>query len=63
PKVIPLGSILLGEMPKLDQQGNQIGHEFRLLLAQDKAAEIKGPGHIDWYQGIGDEAHVHAGQL
>lgn len=63
PKVIPLGSILLGEMPKLDQQGNLIGHEFRLLLAQDKGGAIKGPGHIDWYQGIGDEAHVHAGQL
>ncbi|MGB3383134.1 MAG: murein transglycosylase A [Marinomonas sp.] len=63
PKVIPLGSILLGEMPKLDQQGNLIGHQFRLLLAQDKGGAIKGPGHIDWYQGIGDEAHVHAGQL
>jgi len=63
PSVIPLGSILLGEVPKLDQQGNLVGHEFRLLLAQDKGGAIKGPGHIDWYQGIGEAAHFHAGQL
>lgn len=63
PKVIPLGSILLGQVPKLDKHGNLIGHEFRLLLAQDKGGAIKGPGHIDWYQGIGEEAHIHAGQL
>ncbi|MFM9746048.1 3D domain-containing protein [Streptomyces brasiliscabiei] len=24
---------------------------------------MKGAGHIDWYQGIGEEAHFHAGQL
>ncbi|CUB04650.1 3D domain/MltA specific insert domain [Marinomonas fungiae] len=63
PKVIPLGSILLGEVPKLNAQGELVGHEFRLLLAQDKGGAIKGPGHIDWYQGIGEEAHFHAGQL
>lgn len=63
PAVIPLGSILLGEVPKLDEQGQLIGHEFRLLLAQDKGGAIKGPGHIDWYQGIGEDAHFHAGQL
>lgn len=63
PAVIPLGSILLGELPKLDQKGNLIGHEYHLLLAQDKGGAIKGPGHIDWYQGIGKEAQVHAGQL
>ncbi|MGO3346146.1 MAG: murein transglycosylase A [Marinomonas sp.] len=63
PKVIPLGSILLGQVPKLDQQGNLIGHEYRLLLAQDKGGAIKGSGHVDWYQGVGDEAHIHAGQL
>jgi membrane-bound lytic murein transglycosylase A len=63
PNVIPLGSILLAQVPKLDSYGNLIGHEFRLLLAQDKGGAIKGPGHIDWYQGIGEEAHFHAGQL
>ncbi|MCZ2721290.1 murein transglycosylase A [Marinomonas sp. 15G1-11] len=63
PNVIPLGSILLGKLPKLDDQGNLIGHAFHLLLAQDKGGAIKGPGHIDWYQGIGAEAKVLAGQL
>ncbi|WOD08664.1 murein transglycosylase A [Marinomonas sp. GJ51-6] len=63
PSVIPLGSILLAQVPKLDSYGNLIGHEFRLLLAQDKGGAIKGAGHIDWYQGIGEEAHFHAGQL
>jgi len=63
PKVIPLGSILLTQAPKLDFEGNLVGHEFRLLLAQDKGGAIKGPGHIDWYQGIGVEARFHAGQL
>ncbi|NLQ18512.1 murein transglycosylase A [Marinomonas sp. M1K-6] len=63
PSVIPLGAILLAQVPKLDTYGNLIGHEFRLLLAQDKGGAIKGPGHIDWYQGIGEEAHFHAGQL
>jgi membrane-bound lytic murein transglycosylase A len=63
PSVIPLGSILLAQVPKLDAYGNLIGHEFRLLLAQDKGGAIKGSGHIDWYQGIGEEARFHAGQL
>lgn len=63
PSVIPLGSILLAQVPKLDAYGNLVGHEFRLLLAQDKGGAIKGPGHIDWYQGIGEEARFHAGQL
>ncbi|MFT2112449.1 murein transglycosylase A [Marinomonas sp. 2405UD68-3] len=63
PNVIPLGSVLLGKLPKLDDQGDLVGHEFHLLLAQDKGGAIKGSGHIDWYQGIGSEAKVLAGQL
>jgi membrane-bound lytic murein transglycosylase A len=63
PSIIPLGSILLAQVPKLDAYGNLTGHEFRLLLAQDKGGAIKGSGHIDWYQGIGEEARFHAGQL
>lgn len=63
PSVIPLGSTLLGKLPKLDAEGNLIGHEFHLLLAQDKGGAIKGSGHIDWYQGIGEEAKILAGQL
>mgnify|MGYP005991935325 CR=1 FL=1 len=63
PKIIPLGSILLGELPILDVDGKLVRHEYRLLLAQDKGGAIKGAGHIDWYQGIGEEAHHYASQL
>ncbi|GAB3484214.1 hypothetical protein GCM10027340_19450 [Marinomonas epiphytica] len=63
PSVIPLGAVLLVQTPQLDPQGNLLGHEFRLLLAQDKGGAIKGPGHIDWYQGVGPDAQFHAGQL
>lgn len=63
PSVIPLGSVLLAQVPKLDLQGQLIGHSFQLLLAQDKGGAIKGAGHIDWYQGVGEDAHFHAGQL
>ncbi len=61
--LIPLGSVLLAKLPNLDSYGNLIGHEFRLLLAQDRGGAIKGPGHIDWYQGVGDEALINAGNL
>jgi len=63
PKVIPLGSVLLGELPILNDHGELVSHEYRLLLAQDKGGAIKGAGHIDWYQGIGEEAHHYASQL
>lgn len=63
PAVIPLGSILLGKLPTLDENGQLMGHQFHLLTAQDKGGAIKGPGHIDWYQGIGPEAKILAGQL
>lgn len=63
PSVIPLGAVLLVEVPILDEQGHLMGHQFQLLLAQDKGGAIKGAGHIDWYQGIGEYAHKQAGQL
>ncbi len=33
------------------------------MLAQDKGGAIKGSGHIDWYQGIGEKAHDYASHL
>lgn len=63
PAVIPLGSTVLGELPVLDEKGELLRHEYRLLLAQDKGGAIKGAGHIDWYQGIGEEAHDYASHL
>jgi membrane-bound lytic murein transglycosylase A len=63
PAFIPLGSVLLAQVPLLDPQGQLQGHEFRLMLAQDKGAAIKTPGRIDVYQGIGDEAQARSDSL
>lgn len=63
PAFIPLGSVLLAQVPLLDAKGELTGHEFRLMLAQDKGAAIKTPGRIDVYQGIGDEAQQRSDSL
>ncbi|MBU1619380.1 MAG: murein transglycosylase A [Gammaproteobacteria bacterium] len=63
PAFIPLGSIVLAQVPLLDDKGDLTGHEFRLMLAQDKGAAIKTPGRIDVYQGIGDEAQQRSDSL
>lgn len=63
PAFIPLGSVLLAQVPVLNQQGQLQGHEFRLMLAQDKGAAIKTPGRIDVYQGIGNEAQQRSDSL
>lgn len=63
PAFIPLGSVLLAQVPVLDDKGQLTGHEFRLMLAQDKGAAIKTPGRIDVYQGIGDEAQQRSDSL
>jgi membrane-bound lytic murein transglycosylase A len=51
---IPLGSVLLAEIPILDENGNQVRTEFRFVLAQDTGGAIDGAGHIDLYMGEGD---------
>lgn len=51
---IPLGSVLLAEIPILDDKGNQIRTEFRFVLAQDTGGAINGSGHIDLYMGEGE---------
>jgi membrane-bound lytic murein transglycosylase A len=53
---IPLGSVLLAEIPILDDKGNQVRTEFRFVLAQDTGGAINGAGHIDLYMGEGDTA-------
>ncbi|MGR6981782.1 murein transglycosylase A [Testudinibacter sp. P27/CKL/0425] len=62
-RIIPLGSILLVEMPQLDSRGNWTGrHDLRLVVALDVGGAIKGQ-HFDLYQGIGDKAGETAGFL
>lgn len=53
---IPLGSILLAEIPRIDQHGEIIGADWRLLFAQDRGKAIKGPGRLDFYTGAGVQA-------
>ena len=53
---IPLGSVLLAEVPILDGNGNLVRTEMRFVVAQDKGSKIKGISHIDLYMGEGDGA-------
>lgn len=53
---IPLGSILLAEVPILDDNGNLVRTEMRFVVAQDRGSKIKGTGHVDLYMGEGDAA-------
>ncbi len=59
-KYFPLGSVLLASMPILDTNGKLSHHEYQLLLPQDVGGNIKGPGHIDVYSGIGKEGELQA---
>ncbi|PJG85818.1 murein transglycosylase A [Conservatibacter flavescens] len=61
--VIPLGSVLLVEIPQLDAKGKWTGeHVLHLAVALDVGGAIKGQ-HLDLYQGIGDKAGHTAGLL
>lgn len=63
-RYIPLGSCLLAAFPVFDQRKQRvIGHEYRLLIAQDVGGAIRGPGHVDFYTGIGEAAAREAGNL
>ncbi|MDZ7878008.1 MAG: MltA domain-containing protein [Saprospiraceae bacterium] len=53
---IPLGSVLLAEVPILDEQGNLVRMDLRFVLAQDTGSKIRGTGHVDLYMGEGDGA-------
>jgi membrane-bound lytic murein transglycosylase A len=69
PAIIPLGSVLLGQVPQLDKAGRFTGHRWQILLAQDTGGAIKGTAHIDLYTGIGPrgaskaQAMHHYGRL
>jgi membrane-bound lytic murein transglycosylase A len=63
PSIIPLGAVLLAEIPLLNDQGEFVGHAYRLLVAQDTGGAIKGPGHVDLFMGAGPEAQAKASNL
>lgn len=61
PSLIPPGTVLLAEVPLLDNNGKFNGrYEIRLMVSLDVGGAIKGQ-HFDIYQGIGDEAGHLAG--
>lgn len=63
PTFIPLGAVLLAEIPQLDDQGNFKGHQLTLLVAQDTGGAIKGTGHVDMYMGAGKKAQDMASNM
>jgi membrane-bound lytic murein transglycosylase A len=54
-RYIPLGSVLLAEIPKIGKDGKVVGFEYRYLFAQDTGGQVDGPGHVDLYFGEGEE--------
>lgn len=53
---IPMGSVLMAEIPVVDERGNLVRKDLRFVLAQDKGSAIRGAGHIDLYMGEGEGA-------
>lgn len=62
-RYIPMGSILLGSVPVVNNKNEVIRHDFKLLVAQDIGGAINGPGHVDLYTGVGYPARKEAGRL
>lgn len=62
-KYIPLGSVLLAEIPQLDEAGKVKSHKLTLLVAQDVGGAIRGTGHVDLYMGAGSKAQEMASNM
>ena len=62
-KYFPLGSVVLASVPVYNKKGKIIDHEFKILLAQDTGAAIRGPGHVDVYSGLGNKGKAKASAL
>ncbi len=60
---IPLGSVLLAEIPRINHRGERTGSDWRMLFAQDRGDAIKGPGRLDLYTGSGHTAEQRTYQL
>jgi membrane-bound lytic murein transglycosylase A len=60
-RYLPLGSCLLAAIPVYNEKAHRVvGHDYRIVLAQDVGGRIKGPGHIDIYFGVGSESRKQA---
>ena len=59
--VVPMGSVLLVEVPQIDNEGNWTKqHQLHLMVALDVGGAVNGH-HFDLYRGIGDQAGHIAG--
>ncbi|PSW12589.1 murein transglycosylase A [Photobacterium sanctipauli] len=58
---LPMGSVILAEVPQLDEDGNWNGqHVLKLLMALDTGGAVK-KNHLDLYHGMGAQAGIDAG--
>lgn len=58
---LPMGSVLLAEIPQLNEKGEWNGiHILKLLMALDTGGAVKG-NHLDLYHGKGEDAGLKAG--
>ena len=62
-RYIPLGSTLLAAVPILDENDNFIGHEYRIVTAQDVGGAIKGKGRMDFFCGTGEAGKKRSGAM
>lgn len=54
--LVPSGTVLLVEVPQIDNAGNWTGeHQLHLMVALDVGGAVKGH-HFDLYRGVGDQA-------
>ena len=57
--VIPSGTVLLVEVPDIDNNGNWMGtHKLHLMVALDVGGAVNGH-HFDLYRGIGAVSYTH----
>ena len=53
----------MAEIPRVDQKGEIVGVDWRLLFAQDRGKAIKGLGRLDFYTGVGSQAEKATYQM
>ncbi|MFK7948485.1 MAG: murein transglycosylase A [Saprospiraceae bacterium] len=62
-RYIPLGSTLLAAVPVLDENDEFVGHEYRIVTAQDVGGAIKGKGRMDFFCGTGEAGERRASAM
>ncbi len=63
PRVIPIGSTLLAELPDIDAAGRLKGYIYRIIFAQDRGGAILTTKRIDLYCGTGQKGLQEARKI